>query len=153
MKALLWKLTVDYPCAAHRWLWAYLAVPLLAQLERLTFRRIVYLAALTLLIIGLAQMGFGVSELTFVWAGDTAFYFELASAVMFLAVRGHAWQMLRIMGQKMRVAAGRAAAILKRYGARQTRNANAMRRKNGTLRPGDSGDEPAAWIGGLYTLA
>ena len=150
MKALLWKLTVDYPCAAHRWLWACLAVPLLAQLERLTLKRIVYLAAVTLLIVGAAYIGFAPSELTFVWSGDSAFYLVVASALMLFEDRGHARLLVRLMGQNIQMAAGRAAAILKRYGARQTRNANAMRRKNGTLRPGDSGDEPAAWIGAAF---
>jgi hypothetical protein len=145
MKALWWKLTVDYPWALGDWLWFHLAVPLLAQLERLTFKRIVYLAALTLLIVGMAQIGFAPSELTFVWAGDTAFYLEVASAVILFAVRGHARLMVRVIGQKMRAAAGRLVAALRQYGGtvRQTRNANAMRRKNGA--PPPSGDEPAAW--------
>jgi hypothetical protein len=142
MKYLWWKLSVDWPCAAHRWLWIHLAKPLL---EQLSFRRMIFLAAVTLLVIGAAQIGFAPSEFTFLWAGDTAFYFEIASAVMFLAVRGHVGQMVRIIGHRLRLAAGR----MKRFGGmgRQSRR----RRKNGASRPKLSGDEPAT--GGVYACA
>jgi len=144
---------VEWPCTLHRWFWAYLAVPVLVQLERLTFRRTIYLAVLTLLIVAFAQ-GFSI-DLAFLWAGDTAFYFEVASAVMFFAVRGHAGQMARVVEQKTQKAAWRMNARFKRYlgTVRQCRNANAMRRKNRASRPKCSDDEPAGWIGGLYARA
>ena len=112
MKALWWNLTVDWPCAAHRWLWFHLAVPLW---ERLSFKRVVFLAAVTLLIVGMAYIGFAPSELTFVWAGDTAFYLEVVSAVMLFAVRGHARLLVRVIRQRIQIAAGSAAVALKRY--------------------------------------
>jgi hypothetical protein len=150
---LWWKLTVDWPCALHRWCWAYLAMPLLAQLERMTFKRVIYLAALTLVIIALVQVV--TVDVAFMWAGDTVFYFEVASAVMFFAFRVHARQMVRVIGHKMRATARRLTAGLKRYSrtVRQWRNANAMRRRNGASHPKRSDDEPTGWTGGLHAHA
>jgi hypothetical protein len=153
MKAFWWKLTVDWPCALGDWLWAYLAAPLLASLERLTFKRVIYLAAVTLAIMAFAQI---VSiDLAFMWAGDVAFYFELTSAVMFFVVRGHIRQTVPVMVQKIRAAAQGVMVFIRRYGgiARQWRNANALRRKGRGERPKQSDDEPAAWIGGLSAPA
>src|SRR5580704_9155081 len=99
----LWqKLTIDWPCFLGDWLWANLIVPLRAGIERLTFKRIAYLAALILAIIAFAQI---VSiDLAFLWAGDTALYFEIASAVMFFAVRARAQQALHVMERRIRAA-------------------------------------------------
>ena len=140
----LWqKLTIDWPCALNGWLWANLAVPLLASLERLTFKRVIYLAALTLAIIAFVQI---VSiDVAFIWAGDAVFYLELASAVMFFTVRGHAGQSFRLIIQKMRTALLRVSAAMRRYGARQRRNANALRRKIGSLGGNRSDDEGTAF--------
>ena len=142
---LWWKLTVEWLCALSVWLWAYLAVPLLASLERLTFKRVVYLAGLTLAIIAFAQI---VSiDLAFLWAGDIALYLEIASAVMVLVVKDHARQTAHMMGQKIRAAAEGAAGIFRRYGGivRQRRNANALRRRRGSKGPKHSDEEPAVW--------
>ena len=140
----LWqKLTIDWPCALSNWLWANLALPLLASLERLTFKRIVYLAALTLAIVALVQI---VSiDIAFVWAGDVTFYLEIASAVMFFTIRGHARQGFRVAIQKIRAAALHASAVIRRYGARQRRNINALRRKKEDLGGNRLDDEGAAF--------
>ena len=148
---LWWKLTVDWPCALGDWLWAHLVVPLLASLERLTFKRVIYLAALTLAVMAFAQI---VSiDLAFMWAGDMALYFEIASAVMFFVIRGRALQTVHMMGQKIRSATQGAAGFIRRFGGmvRQRRNANALRRKGGPDSPKRSDDEPAAW--GQYAHA
>ena len=152
MKAFWWKLTVDWPCALGDWLWAYLVVPLLVQLERLTFKRVIYLAALTLAIYAFAQVA--TIDVAFVMAGDTVFYLEIASAVMFFVVRGHVRQSLHMIGEKTRTAVRRATALMRRYGdtVRQRRNANALRRKRGDS-PESSDDGATAWIGGLYASA
>ena len=144
--ARLWqKLTIDWPCVLSNWLYANLVVPLLASLERLTFKRVVYLAALTLAIIAFAQI---VSiDLAFMWAGDAVFYLELASAVMFFTIRGHAGQSFRLIIQKMRAALLHASAAIRRYGGavRQRRNANALRRKREESGGNRLDDEGAAF--------
>jgi hypothetical protein len=147
----LWqKLTIDWLCMLGDWLWANLVLPLKAGLDRLTFKRVVYLAALMLAFYAFAQI---VSfDLAFVWAGDTAFYFEIASAVMLFAARGYARQTAHMITQKIRAAARSAAdSLMRTFGARQRRNANAMRRKKNIGGGKRSDDEPAA--GGLYVLA
>jgi hypothetical protein len=118
---------------------------LLASLERLTFKRVVYLAALTLAIIAFVQV---VSiDVAFIWAGDAVFYLELASAVMFFTVRGHAGQSFRLIIQKMRVGLLHASAAVQRYGGavRQRRNANALRRKREESGGNRLDDEGAAF--------
>jgi hypothetical protein len=148
----LWqKLTIDWPHELGGWLWANLIGPLRASLERLTFKRVVYLAALAIAIIAFAQI---VSlDLAFLWAGDTAFYFEIASAVLFFAARGQARQMLHVAERRLREAAKSMSATARRcgIGGRQNRNANALRRKRAIDNPKRSDDEPAA--GGLYVFA
>jgi hypothetical protein len=150
MKAFWWKLTVDWPCALGDWLWAYLVMPLLASLERLTFKRVIYLAALTLTIIAFAQIV--TIDLAFMWVGDAVFYLEIASAVMLYAARGHARQIFRVIGHRIRAKALEVLIVMRRCGrtVRQRRNANALRRKKFGERPERSDDEPAAWIGGLF---
>jgi hypothetical protein len=144
----LWQmLTIDWPCALHGWVWANLVVPLLASLERLTFKRLVYLAALTLAIIAMVQI---VSiDIAFVWAGDITFYLEIASAVMFFTIRGHARQCFRLAIQKIRGAALHAFSVMRRYGVRQRRNANALWRKRSNP-GGKHADEEGAVIGPGY---
>jgi hypothetical protein len=146
---LWWKLTVEWPCVLSDWLWAFLVAPLLARLEQLTFKRVVYLAALTLAVIALAQV---VSlDVAILSAGDTVFYFEVACAVTFFVVRGYVRQTLYLAIHKMRAAARGLVFFMRRYGGivRQRRNANALRRRS--KRPKRSDDEPAAW--GQYVLA
>src|ERR1700756_1606403 len=96
---LLQKLTIDGLRVLGGWLWANLIMPLQASLERLTFKRIVYLAAFAIAIIAFQQI---VSlDLALLWAGDAAFYFEIASAVLFFAARGQAHQMLHAAGRRL----------------------------------------------------
>jgi hypothetical protein len=140
----LWqKLTIDWPCALHGWLWVNLTLPLLASLERLTFKRVVYLAALTLAIIAMVQIV--PIDIAFVWAGDVTFYLEIASAVMFFTLRGHARQSFRLAIQKIRAAALHAFSVMRRYGVRQRRNLNALRRKREELGGNRLDDEGAAF--------
>ena len=83
----LWqKLTIDWPCRLGDWLWTNIAVPLSALPGQITFRRVVFLAALLVATIALAQL-FSL-DMAFLMAGDIAFYCEIASAVMLIIVRG-----------------------------------------------------------------
>ena len=52
-----------------------------------TFRRVVYAAAFAIAVIALGQ--FLTMDLALFMAGDIAFYFEIASVVMLIVVRGH----------------------------------------------------------------
>jgi hypothetical protein len=66
----------------------------------MTLRRAICLAAMILLIVVFAQ-AFSI-DLALVWAGDTVLYFEVVSAVMFFIARGHARQMIQMVGQAIR---------------------------------------------------
>jgi hypothetical protein len=66
----------------------------------MTLKRAICLVALILLIIVFAQ-GFSI-DLAFVWAGDTVLYFEVISAVIFFAARGHVKQIIRMAGRAIR---------------------------------------------------
>jgi hypothetical protein len=153
-KMNLWqKLTIDWPCAVGDWLWANIAVPTLGAREQLTFRRVIYVAALIMAVMAFAQISS--LDLAFWAAGDVAFYCEIASAVMFVVVKGHARQLLQATLRKLRTGAMRASLVMRRHAGamRQRRNANALRRKRGVTNPEKSDDKPAAWSGALYSFA
>jgi hypothetical protein len=146
----LWrKLVLGWIGALGDWLWVHLVTPLLPSLKQLTFKRVVYLAAFTLAFLAFAQLVS--ADIAFLWAGDTAFGFEVMSAVTFFVFRGYARLTVQMMGHQIRAATKRAAVLLRRYGGivRQRRNANALRRRPGN--PKRSDDEPAAW--GQYAHA
>lgn len=148
---LLLKLAVEGFTAFGNWLWAMWAPG--AVLNRLTFKRVLYLALLIFVVVALVRIGF--SEGAFIWAGDAALYFEVASTVIFFAVKGPALQALQIVGRQIRATAQGLASVIRRYGTamRQRRNANALRRKRGADGSKRSDDEPAAWIDGPYASA
>jgi hypothetical protein len=144
----LWrKLTFEWPLVLSDWLWVYLGAPLLARLEQLTFRRLVYLAALTLFLIAFLQY-FALGD-ALLFAGDSVLYLEVVFAVTFLAVRVRVLLTLRIVAQKIRAAVQGVMVPRRRYG----RIIRQMRRDRGTGGPKDSDDEPAPWLGGLGALA
>lgn len=138
----LWqKLSIDWLCALGDWLWANLVVPVRAGCRQVTVRRVVYFAALLAAIYVIGHVA--TIDVAFWAAGDIAFYCEIMSAVFFVAVRGHARQMLYLARQKLAAAASRTAIVLRRLGARQRRNANALGRKRADSPPSD--DEGAAF--------
>ncbi len=118
----LWqKLSIDWPCALGDWLWANIAVPLSSLPRQLTFRRIVFLAALLLATWALLQL-FTI-DMAFMMAGDVAFYCEIASAVMLIAVRGHISHAARMARTVLQSAARRAVAWQRqKFGARRRRS-------------------------------
>jgi hypothetical protein len=147
----LWqKLTIDWPCAFGDWLWAIFVVALAAFLDRLTFKRVVLLVVLALATYAFLQIAS--IDLAFVWGMDVMFYFDIATAVMLIAARARARQMLLVADRRIREAAQIVSTAIGQYrtGMRQRRNAIAMRRKRGVSIPKRSDDEPAAWIGGMY---
>jgi hypothetical protein len=128
-----------------------LVVALAAFLNRLTFRRIVLFAGLVVLAIGFAQ--FFTADIAIIFAGDMMLYFDIAAAVMFIVAREHLRQILPVAADSMRKTLQNALNVLRRFGSRQHRNANATRRKLGTDGSKSSDDEPAAWGGAGYAFA
>jgi hypothetical protein len=148
---LLQKLTIDWLRALGSWLWANFVVAIMAFLDRLTFRRIVFYVGI--LIIAMAATQLLSIDLAIIFAGDAMFYFEIASAVYLVAARGHVRQALQIAARVIRQAVQNLPNTFSRFGSRQRRNDNALDRKKGTDNPKCSDDEPAAWIGGIYAIA
>jgi hypothetical protein len=67
--------------------WRLLAAPPSTLLEKITWRKVVFFAALLVAAAALAQIAS--LDMAFFVAGDIAFYCEIASALMFVVVRGH----------------------------------------------------------------
>lgn len=147
----LWqKLTIDWPCALGDWLWANFVVALAAFLDRLTFKRVVLFVVLLFAIYAFLQIAS--IDLAFVWGMDATVYFDVATAVMLIAARARARQMLLVADRRIRKVAQIVFTAIGRHrtAMRQCRNANAILRKRGPRIPKHSDDEPAAWIGGMY---
>jgi hypothetical protein len=119
----LWqKLMVDWPCRLGDWLWANIAMPFFTLPRQMTLRRIVFVAAFAVAAIGLAQL-LTLDGALFM-AGDIAFYFEIASAVMLIVIRGHI--RLAVQVAKIALARGVRRAVAwnrGRIGARRRRDA------------------------------
>ena len=142
------KLTIDWPCRLGDWLWANIWVPLSTLPRQITFRRIVFLAALLVAAVALAQ--FLTLDAAFFMAGDIAFYCEIVSAVMLIVVRGHT----RHAFQLSKMALGRVT----RRAMSWCRRSIGARRRRGAARPalGDTGSDDdglAGWLAGLVIPA
>jgi hypothetical protein len=138
----LWrKLTIDWPCALGDLLWWTFVTAPIASLEKLTLRRIVIFFAILLVAGVLARIGS--LDFAFMFAGDTVFYLEIASAVMFAAARGHARVAARAIAHTVREIV-RTTHVLarRRLGTRQHRSARPRK-----ILPKPSDDEPGivAW--------
>jgi hypothetical protein len=85
---MLWqKFLIEWPVQIWRLLWTNRGAPLSALLEKITWRRVVFVAALLVAAAAFAQI---VSlDMAFFVAGDIAFYCEIAATIMFVVVRGH----------------------------------------------------------------
>ncbi len=155
MKAFWWNLTVDWPCALVDWLWAYVAVPLLAHLERLTFRlamrivlQIFLFAALLMYFEQIVSL-----DLTFLFYIDVTAYLEIATAVFVLVAQGHVGRAFGAVARSVRLALQNWSRSLRHFGTRQHRNVSALFRKKGAARPKKSDDEPGLLTGGLAAPA
>jgi hypothetical protein len=138
----LWrKLTLDWPCRLGDWLWANIAVPLSTLPRQLTFRRIVFVAALLVATLALAQ--FFAIDMAFFMAGDVAFYCEIVSAVMLIVVRGHISHAARMAKTALQTAARHAASWQRqKFGARRPRSIRPPVRRDAD---GDE-DASAGWF-------
>ncbi|GAB2537490.1 hypothetical protein [Rhodanobacter koreensis] len=147
----LWrKLTIDWPCALGDWLWLNLVVAVAIFLGQLTFRRVVLFAGLLILTIAFAQIAS--IDFAFVFAGDMMFYFEIASAVVIVATRGHVRRAMNVAAQVGHNSLQRLASTLLRRGRRERRKASAVKRTGCSGGTGQSDDEPAVW-GCSYAFA
>jgi hypothetical protein len=136
--SLLWALIVRWLVAFGGWVWTNLAPG--AALNRLTFKRTLYLAVLLFVIIALVRVGS--SDFAFMWAGDAALYFEVASVAIFFTVRGPARQIRYMAGRQIREALQKVGAFVRRH-----KGALRGQRKKGAESPKQSDDEPGAWDG------
>ncbi|HEX4028634.1 MAG TPA: hypothetical protein VHX18_13520 [Rhizomicrobium sp.] len=138
------RLTVEWPCRLGDWLWANIAVPLSTLPRQMTLRRAIFLAALLVAAIALAQL-FTV-DVAFYMAGDIAFYCEIASAVMFIVVRGHIRGFAHVAIAMLKQATRRAAVwYRKSVGARRQRGA----KKPALGDTGSDDDGIADWLAGF----
>jgi hypothetical protein len=149
------KLTIDWPCALGDWLWAVLVVAPAAFLDRLTLRRVVrmvlQIALWAILLMYFEQI---VSlDLTFLFAIDAATYLEIAAAIFVLVAQGHLRRALQGTARSFRLGLQNRTRIPLRFGTRQRRNTNAMRRKTGDGTDRQSDDEPAVWCGNSNIFA
>ena len=121
-----------------RALWSGIGKPS-AVLEKITWRKAVFVAALLIAAIAFAQI---VSvDFAFFLAGDIAFYCEIAAAVMFVVVQGHIRQSVQTARRRLNHAARRARAWRRRgLSARRRRDAkpHAARDKGA--------DEDGGWL-------
>lgn len=140
------KLTIDWPCMLGDWLWANIVVPLSTLPRQITFRRVIFVAALLVAAVALAQ--FLTLDAAFFLAGDIAFYCEIFAAVMLIVVRGH----VRHIVQASKIALGRAT----RRAMGWCRRSIGARRRRGAAKPvvrdaGSDDDGIADWLAGLVT--
>jgi hypothetical protein len=120
----------------------------------LTFRRIVYVAAFIVAMLAFAQ-AFPL-DITLIFAGDTALYVEVVSAVLFFAAKGYAYQAATMAMHQIRRTAHGLSSLAKRHGGRlrQRRNANSLRRRIGRRSDPKTPDGDAGlWAHGLYGTA
>jgi hypothetical protein len=85
---MLWQmLPVEWPLQVWRSLGANGGATLSAMRGKITWRKVVFVAALLVAAIAFAQV-FSL-DVAFFMAGDVAFYCEIAAAVMLVVVKGH----------------------------------------------------------------
>ena len=128
----LWrKLSLGWPCILGDWLWANVAAPLSTLPKQMSFRRVVFAAAFLVVAIGLAQLV--TADMAIYMAGETAFYWEIFSVVMLIAVRGHVGQIVQMT--KMAFRRGKRRAVL------WYRRGIGVRRRRGMRKPFSGGSD------------
>ena len=137
--------------AIGEWLWFNLVARLRLTTEKVRFRRILFLAALFVAVIAFAQI---VSiDLAFIWAMDTAFYVEIASAVMAFAVVGYARRAIGSAAHRISIIVHRSSVATRRLASRQRRNLAALRRGLAKRSADRSEDDAAIWSAGSPVAA
>jgi hypothetical protein len=137
------KKIMDRLCALGDFLRTHLVAAIAGFLDRLTFRRIMFIAGLVVLAIGFAQIF--TLDTAILFAGNMMVYFDLAALVALIVARQHLQQIVPFAAAAIRRIALNLLNILRRAGSRQRRNANALRRKEGADGLKQSDDEPAGW--------
>jgi hypothetical protein len=132
--------------ATGEWLWLNLVARLRPIVEKVRFRRIVFLAAVIVVAIAFSQVI--TIDLAVIWVMDTAFYLEIASAVVIVAVTGHIQGLLRQAVRHILSGACRVPAIAQRLGWGRERSEKPPRRRLAARKPSE--DDAAAW--GLTAL-
>jgi hypothetical protein len=140
------KLFVEWPLQFLRELWANRTAPLPFVMRKIAWRKVVFFAVLLVAAYGFAQV---VSlDMAFLMAGDVAFYCEIASAVMFIVVRGR-------IRQSVYAARLALTHAMRRTRIRYRRSLGARRRriiKGSTVRD-KAADKDGGWYPELPGLA
>jgi uncharacterized membrane protein len=144
---MLWqKFLVEWPLQFLRLLWANRHTPLPALLRKITWQKVVFFAVLLVAAYTFAQV-FSL-DLAFFMAGDVAIYCEIASAVMFVVVRGHIRQSVHTAKLSLTYAMRRA-----RIWCRRGMSARRRRIIKGPTTSGKGADDDGGWLPELRGLA
>lgn len=140
----LWrKLMLEWPCILGDWLWANVVAPLSTLPKQMSFRRVVFAAAFLVVAIGLAQLV--TADMAIYMAGETAFYWEIFSVVMLIAVRGHVGQIVQMT--KMAFRRGKRRAVF------WYRRGIGTRRRRGMKKPFSGRSDDGEGYPGFAALA
>jgi hypothetical protein len=142
----LWqKLTIDWPCGLGDWLWLYVVMGTAEFLRRLTFRLVLRIAFIVLLLAFFQHVM--ALDLAFLFYIDVASLPEIAAALFAVVAAGFAGKALGAAARAARPLLRNIASAWARFGSRQPRTARTPRRK--LVAPSDD-DEPAR---GLFAFA
>jgi hypothetical protein len=119
-------------------LWRLLWTPPSTFLKKISWRKVVFVAALLVATAAFAQ--FVSLDMAFFVAGDVAFYCEIAAAVMFVVVKGHIRQSVHTAKLALTHAMGRAAIW-----CRRSMSARRRRTKDSTAR-NEGADDDGGWL-------
>lgn len=141
----LWKKwTIDKPAAFGDWLWDVFVVQFAAALDRLTWRKVIAVVPLVLLVIAYAHEIPVPPELALL--GDLLAYIDVFSVLLLLGVLSRVTTILYLLKQATSHAlklAGHLQAIMQRLDIRHKRERGAQsRRRLGHRAHGDD-DDPA----------
>jgi hypothetical protein len=138
------KLTIDWPCALGDWLWANLVIAPAEFLDRLTLRGTARFVLQIMIFVALFTYFEQVAslDLTFLFYVDANVYLDVFAAIFILIARGQFLQMLKMATRIIWQSIQNRSKSLLRFGIRQRRNANALRRKDRAGSPEQSDDDP-----------
>ena len=151
----LWKKwTIDKPAAFGDWLWDAFVVQFVAFLDRLTWRRIIAVLPLVLLVIAYAHDIPVPPQLALV--GDVLAYIDVFSVLLLLGVLGRVTTILYLVKQLTSHAlrlAGHLQAFMQRLDVRHRRERGTQNRRRLGHRTGNDDEDHAVIRGFSLTMA
>jgi hypothetical protein len=137
---ILWqKLLIEWPVQGLWFLWANRGASLSALTEKITWRKVVFVAVLLIAAITFAQVF--TLDLALLFAGDMAVYCELAAAVSLIVARGHIRQ--SVQAAKMALTNTMCRA---RIWCRRSTSARRRRDINGSTAGDKGADDDGGWL-------